>query len=56
MPFSSLHAVTAEPIRVSPPKAVVYPGLINERVIKLENRFDTYVEIVKNNRIDSKRP
>jgi hypothetical protein len=27
-PFSALHAATAEPIRVSPPKAVVYLGLI----------------------------
>jgi predicted RNase H-like nuclease (RuvC/YqgF family) len=27
---------------------------INERVIKLETRLDTYVEIAKNNRIESK--
>lgn len=27
---------------------------INERVIKLETRLDTYVEIAKSNRIESK--
>ena len=31
-PFSSLHAVSAEPIRVSPPKAVVYQDVIKVTV------------------------
>ena len=26
-----MHAVTAEPIRVSPPEAVVYQGLIKQK-------------------------
>jgi hypothetical protein len=41
-PFSALHAATAEPIRVSPPKAVVYLGLI---------KIDTYEDKTENGQL-----
>ena len=39
-----MHAVTAEPIRVSPPEAVVYQGLISAvaRLIKTEHYLVTH--------------
>jgi len=30
--FAALHAVTAEPFRVTPPETVVYQVLINKKV------------------------
>jgi len=35
--FAALHAVTAEPFRVTPPEAVVYQVLIKEGLIAPSN-------------------